>query len=826
MPHRHVHLPFAGSDARWRSGGLFLAALLLVGLLGPIHLQVVTSWTVQALLYVLLTIQIVSLTHDPTISAANRRFWSTVRWTGITAAAAAAFPLAISLGSRGSGGAVPGLVHGIFGAMSVVALVWACLTYRQTGDNARRQLRRWLDAATVMAGGLGAIWFFESGPLVTTHVSGLSVAMTIILDSCAMVTLLALARPATSDTRPIVWQTGIMAMVAVIGGVVTELALPVALGTPWLRLVLLLRAVPAGLGMLAIRYQRLHMHEPATPARRVRQLYSRVPYAAVATTYAFLGVALISEDPNGRTWGMFTAAFAVTALVVIRQMNAFGDNARLVRDLTASVGLADNLAAELHHHAFYDALTGLPNRTLLADRLEHALAARVRSEADLAVMIVDLDDFKLVNDRCGHAEGDRVLREAARRLTGCLRAGDTVARLGGDEFAILVNGADQLGAAAVARRVVAAFEAPFTVREGSAELGVSVGVAMTDDSSNGARNGETLLRHADIAMYVAKDGGKRRYEVFVPAMLDTLVTRHDTTQALTRAIADDQLTVHYQPIVDGLDGQVRGVEALVRWWRPDHGMVPPLEFLGLAEQVGLIQNVDLFVLHEACRQVQKWNAGRSPADALSVHVNMSAMTLTAPDVVDRVAGALQQSGLPGRLLTIELTETALMSDPAATIARMKALKQTGVRLAIDDFGTGYSSLAYLRDLPLDTVKVDKSFVDRIVGDEVDRELVRTIVNLAALLGLDTVAEGVENAEQATLLSTIGCTRMQGYLFAPPVPSDQLESTTAEIGRAASWFGQAADAASSASSASLASSGPAAASSSAASAPGAGTSTPR
>ena len=792
LPHRHGHLPFAGSDARWRSGGLLLAALLGVGLLGPIHLQVITSWTAQLLLYVLLTVQIIGLTRDPSISAPNRRFWSIVRWTGVTAVAADAFPLAVSLGSHGSGGAVPGLVHGVFGALSVVALVWACLTYRQTGDNARRQLRRWLDAATVMAGGLGAIWFFESGPLVATHVSGLSVAMTIVLDSCAMVTVLALARPAISDTRPIVWPTGVMAMVAVTGGVLTELALPIALGTPWLRLVLLLRAVPAGLGLLAIRYQRLHMHEPAAPARRTRQLYSRIPYAAVATTYAFMGVALSSEHPNGRTWGTFAAAFAVTTLVVIRQMNAFGDNARLVRDLTASVDLADNLAAELHHHAFYDALTGLPNRTLFTDRLEHALARRARSGTALAVMIVDLDDFKLVNDRCGHAEGDRVLREASRRLTASLRAGDTVARLGGDEFAILVDGADAQGVAAVARRVVDAFELPFPVRDGSADLGVSVGVTMTDEAGLRARDGGTLLRHADIAMYVAKAAGKRRYEVFAPAMLDTLVTRHDTTQALTRAISDHQLTVHYQPIVDGLDGQSRGVEALVRWLRPNHGMVPPLEFLGVAEQVGLIQDIDLFVLHEACRQVQEWNARRSPADGLSVHVNMSAMTLAAPDVVDRVAGALTRSGLPGRLLTIELTETALMSDPAATIARMKALKQTGVRLAIDDFGTGYSSLAYLRDLPLDTVKVDKSFVDRIVGDEVDRELVRTIVNLAALLGLDTVAEGVESAEQATLLSAIGCTRMQGYLFARPVPPDQLEATSAGIGRAAGWFGQAAD----------------------------------
>ncbi|MDX6221393.1 MAG: hypothetical protein QOD91_447, partial [Frankiales bacterium] len=284
---------------------------------------------------------------------------------------------------------------------------------------------------------------------------------------------------------------------------------------------------------------------------------------------------------------------------------------------------------------------------------------------------------------------------------------------------------------------------------------------------------------------------KHRFEIFLPSMLDKLVTRHDLKQALTLAITDHELVVHYQPIVDAADGQVRGVEALVRWQRPGHGMVPPLEFLTLAEEFGLISDIDLFVLRDACDQVREWNS-RRPVDApLCVHVNMSAVTLAHPQVVGQVDTTLQQSGLPARLLTVELTESTLMADPRAVISRMHALRQTGVRLAIDDFGTGYSSLAYLRDLPVDTVKVDKSFVDGIVAEEIDRELVKTIISLAGRLGLDIVAEGVEGREQAALLSALGCGRMQGHLFAQPISPDQLEAAVVRVGQDARWLGQAA-----------------------------------
>ena len=769
---------------------LLVLLTLGVGQLGPVHLQIVLSWGVQTALFFVLLFQINALYRTPDLPAQSRRFWSLMRLTGAASIGTDGFPFVLSLGSHGTSGAVPGLLHSLFGAAAILVLVVACLTYRRHENSRGQQLRRWLDASSLMVGGLGALWFFESGPLLTTHAGGLNVATTIVIDAVAMVTVLAVLQPITSEVRPIVASTALIVVAAVSLGVATEAALPVALGTPWLRLVLLLRVTPAALAVFAVQHQRSRLHQRSAGPGRSRQIYSNLPYAAVAIIYGLMSLALAADRANGRTWGMFAAACGVTALVVVRQMTAMSDNAGLVRDLTVSVDRADELAAELHHHAFYDDLTGLPNRMLFADRLEHALVARRRTDANLSVMVVDLDDFKLVNDRFGHAEGDRVLGEAAKRLMLSLRAGDTVARLGGDEFAILVHGADEDAVRVVAARVVRSFEAPFKVHDNVAELGVSVGVVSTLLVGEN-RDGATLLRHADIAMYVAKSAGKHRYELFVPSMLDKLVTRHDTKQALTRAISDRELIVHYQPIVDAVDGQVRGVEALVRWLRPGHGMVPPLEFLSLAEQVGLIPDIDLFVLRTACHQVASWNAHRSLDAQFSVHVNMSAVTLAAPDVVLHVASALHDSGLPAHHLTVELTESTLMADPKAVIARMHAVRETGVRLAIDDFGTGYSSLAYLRDLPVDTVKVDKSFVDRIVGEEIDLELVRTIVTLAGKLGLDTVAEGVEGHEQAALLSSIGCARMQGFLFARPMPAEQLEATGEQVGRDARWLGQAA-----------------------------------
>ncbi|MDQ1485391.1 MAG: hypothetical protein QOJ62_1084 [Actinomycetota bacterium] len=780
-PRRDLGVPPQG-----RAIALAVAVVLVGVQAGPVHLQVITSWASQAALSYVMYTQIAAMARDRALPEPNRRFWSKVRLVGVFSMLAPAAPLVMSVMSRGSGHAVPGVAHSLLSAAAVAALVWACLTHRSKTDDGRTQLRRWLDAASTMAAGLGVLWFFEAGSLLSIRVGALNVVTAMVLDAAAMVTVLAFLQPMTSSVRPISRSTGLITVAAVMVGCVAEAALPAALGTPWLRLVLVLRVLCPALAVLAVSNQRRQIVEHARSAGRSRRIYSLAPYAAVVVTYLLMAAALSFANTDGRAWGMFAAASVVTALVVVRQAAAFVDNAGLVRELMTSVERADRLAAELHQQAFYDGLTGLPNRVLFSDRLEHALVARRRTQQAVTVMVIDLDDFKLVNDSYGHAEGDRVLRDAAARLSSCIRGGDTVARLGGDEFAVLLVGADADAAMAVAAHLVEAFQPAFPVHDNVADLGVSVGVSVTSEV---AEDATTLLRHADIAMYEAKSAGKRRFAEFQPSMLDRVVNRHDTRRALTRAIVDNELVVHYQPIADSVDGRVRAVEALVRWERPGYGLVPPLGFLDIAEQLGLILDVDLYVLREACGQVQRWNARLDSADRLSLHVNMSAVTLAAPDVVAQVAAALTDSGLPASHLTVELTESALMADPRAMIARMHALKRTGVRLAIDDFGTGYSSLAYLRDLPVDTVKVDKSFVDRILDEEIDRELVRTIVSLAGRLGLETVAEGVESAEQAAVLSSIGCLRMQGFLFSEPMTADELETSREQVARAAGWLRQ-------------------------------------
>jgi diguanylate cyclase len=775
---------------RWQAWALALVAVTVAAQLGPIHLQLIVSWASQALLYGVLYVQVTALSRVRELPQATRRFWQILRLTAIAGTLGPLYELGVTLASHGSTGAITDLVHGVFSVASVAIIVWACLTYRWDDDNSRRQLRRWLDAATTMVAGVGVLWYFEAGPLFAAHAAPGAVAAAVLVDAVAMVSVLSFLQPITSDVRPVTTRTGYFVIATVVIGCVTEAGIPPALGTSALGFVLIGRVLTSALAVVLCTYQRQHMHEPSRPAVRSRRLFSLLPYAAVLITYALLATSLaLSGEVDGRIWGMFAAATAVTALVVLRQSTAFTDNARLVRDLVASVGTADRLADELLQHAYYDDLTGLSNRVLFGERLERALLARETTGRESAVMVVDLDDFKLVNDRFGHAEGDRVLQEAAARLTGCVRDSDTVARLGGDEFAVLLAGTDSVRVTSIAGRIIAAFERPFLVQENVVELGVSVGLTITNDDP---RDTATLLRHADIAMYEAKGAGKHQFAEFSPSMQSSLVGRHDTRQALSGAVANGELVVHYQPIVDARSGRVSGLEALVRWDRPGHGMVPPLEFLGLAEQLGLIADIDLHVLRMSCDQLLLWNSRRDPTSQLSVNVNVSAITLADPEAAAQLGVALRESSLDVHCVTLELTESAFMTDPTAIIARIGDLKETGARLAIDDFGTGYSSLAYLRDLPVDSIKVDKSFIDRIAAQDVDRELVRTIVTLAGRLGLDTVAEGVETAEQAGLLAGMGCARMQGYLFSRPVRAEQVEAAIAAIDQNTEWLAQAAE----------------------------------
>jgi diguanylate cyclase (GGDEF)-like protein len=436
----------------------------------------------------------------------------------------------------------------------------------------------------------------------------------------------------------------------------------------------------------------------------------------------------------------------------------------------ASVALAAAKTANSIRHAFNDSLTGLPNRALLLDRLGVALARAEREDQPVSVLFLDLDGFKVVNDSLGHVAGDRLLIDVARRLSDCLRRGDTAARIGGDEFAILLG---DIGhperAPRVAERVIAALREPFTVLGREVFVSASIGIAY------GQADAQDLLRNADVAMYRAKRSGEDgSYATFEPSMHAAVVERLEIEADLRRAIERDELVVHYQPIVDLAGGRVVGLEALLRWAHPRRGLVMPFEFIPLAEETRVIVELGRWILREACRQAALW-AGGAPGPWVSV--NLSGLQLLDPQLDVEVAAALADSGLDPASLTLEITETVLVQDVSAAVERLEALRALGVSIAIDDFGTGYSSLRYIRRFPADILKIAKPFIDGL-HDETDTAIVRTIVALADSLGLRTVGEGIEDHEQLARLRELGCTLGQGYLFARPLGADDATALLA------------------------------------------------
>jgi diguanylate cyclase (GGDEF)-like protein len=424
--------------------------------------------------------------------------------------------------------------------------------------------------------------------------------------------------------------------------------------------------------------------------------------------------------------------------------------------------------------AFRDALTRLPNRALFQDRVSHALARADRRPGVLAVLFIDLDGFKDVNDSLGHGAGDQLLCMVAERLRSCVRPADTAARLGGDEFAVLledIRSADD--AAKVAERVLDALAMPFIVGGRETTIGASIGIALntrTDDI-------DSLLRSADVAMYSVKETGRARYQLYATEMLTSVVDRVELGQQLRHAVENQELILHYQPMVDMGTGEIQGVEALIRWAHPTRGLLAPAEFLGVAEQTGAIFAIGEWVLDSACRQVREWNA-KFPKSTLRVSVNLSPTQILQAGIVEVVSSALARSGLDPSLLVLELTEAVMVQDTDLAATRLGQLKSLGVGLAIDDFGTGYSSLSYLRQLPFDILKIDKGFIDGVTQGETEPALTRAILHLANALNMITVAEGVEEAAQAGALQDLGCRFAQGYLFARPLPVDQFEALLA------------------------------------------------
>jgi diguanylate cyclase (GGDEF)-like protein/PAS domain S-box-containing protein len=436
----------------------------------------------------------------------------------------------------------------------------------------------------------------------------------------------------------------------------------------------------------------------------------------------------------------------------------------IARDVTERKLAEDRLERQ----ALHDELTTLPNRRLLRDRISQSLARAERDRCFVAVVFLDLDRFKLINDSWGHAEGDKVLISIAERLRGVVRSSDTVARFGGDEFVVVREGIESSeDVAGFLARLTKEVQRPMVLGDNELIVNASFGVALGGSGDTP----ETLLRDADAAMYKAKAQGRSRTEIATKSGQSEAESRLSTELALRRAIACDEFDVMYQPVVAIDGGGLVGVEALVRWRRPDHGLVEPDAFIGIAEDTGLIRPLGAWVLHQACRQLYHWS--RIGVSGGVVSVNLSARQLAAPDLVGNVLGAIASAGIePGRL-SFEITESVLMDDVDFSIQILRDLKDIGVGLAIDDFGTGYSSLSYLERFPVDALKIDRSFITRLAADAADSAIVSAVMALGHALGLTVTAEGVETEDQLRVLADLGCDAAQGYLFARPIPASDL-----------------------------------------------------
>jgi diguanylate cyclase (GGDEF)-like protein len=437
----------------------------------------------------------------------------------------------------------------------------------------------------------------------------------------------------------------------------------------------------------------------------------------------------------------------------------------VVRDITERTYAEE----QIKHLAYHDALTNLPNRLLFKDRLTVALSHAQRDGSHLAVLFLDLDRFKVINDSLGHNIGDQLLQAVAARVQACVRDSDTVARLGGDEFTVLLPRLHRSDdAAPIAMKIIEAIRYPFHIEGREFFITTSIGISLFPEDGVDA---ETLIKNADTAMYQAKEVGRDNYQLFNAIVNAKALQRIALEHGLRRALANEEFEVHYQPIHDLRSGKVTGMEALLRWTHPQLGAIPPSTFIPLAEATGIMIPIGTWALREACRQAKAWHeAGHK---SLSLAVNLSVTQLQQADIVDRVRQILAETGLPARLLELEITESSAMQSPETSIRTLYDLKKLGLRISLDDFGTGHSSLSYLKRFPIDTLKIDQSFVRDITEDPDTAAIVTAIIAMAHSLRLKVIAEGVEFTEQANFLRRHACDQMQGYLIKPPVAGPEF-----------------------------------------------------
>ncbi|MFZ1548638.1 MAG: EAL domain-containing protein [Candidatus Nitrotoga sp.] len=447
-------------------------------------------------------------------------------------------------------------------------------------------------------------------------------------------------------------------------------------------------------------------------------------------------------------------------------------NAHLVVATIEAHKLAEQVEAtkvQLDHLAHHDVLTGLPNRILLQDRLVQAIELACRQGRQLAVMFLDLDHFKHINDSLGHAAGDKLLQSVAQRLLGCVRHSDTISRQGGDEFMVLLPYIEHAESAALcAQKMVAALALPHRIDQHELHISVSIGISIYPDDGQDA---EAQIKNADTAMYFSKENGRNNYKFFKQDMNDRAVQRQSIEAGLRRALERQEFVLHYQPKINLKSGVIVGVEALIRWQHPEQGLLPPAQFISIAEDSGLILSIGRWVLREACLQARSWQQAGLPS--IIVAVNISALEFRAKDFLDNIRQVLEETGLEPRYLELELTESVLMHDAGSTDSILHALANLGVKLAIDDFGMGYSSLSNLRKFPINTLKVDQSFVSQMCSNPDDAAIIIALINMGRSLKLRIISEGVESSEQAAFLLAQHCDEGQGYYFGRPMVAEAL-----------------------------------------------------
>lgn len=491
----------------------------------------------------------------------------------------------------------------------------------------------------------------------------------------------------------------------------------------------------------------------------------------LAATSVVASPLLVGTPPPDGWLGLIRLLLAIgtTHLAIVFVAGALKDElARLYSESSAR----QEFEARLAYQAFHDALTGLPNRAWFAARLEDALERAARAHTNIAVLFLDLDRFKVVNDSLGHARGDQLLVAVADRLRTCADPGGEMARLGGDEFTILLTGTTEADARRTAERVLAALLPPIRIAGREIVVTASIGIALSDGKGSAAAD---LLRDADTAMYQIKQNGRSGIALFDAGMNANAMARLEREMDLRRAIAEGEFTLVYQPKIELRTGRIVGMEALARWHHPRDGLLPPSDFIALAEETGLILPLGHWVLTEACRQARTWLEQCPGEPSLTLSVNLAAGQFRQPRLVETIIDVLRETGLPASSLQLEITESTVMDDIDQAVATLQELRAHGLRLALDDFGTGYSSLSYLKRFPLDMLKIDKSFVNGLGHDVEDTAIVGAVIALAHILGMQVTAEGVETVAQARQLRQLSCELGQGYLFGRPLTPEAMEA---------------------------------------------------